>query len=161
MGQPEHVRILAVFAYVLLTAAVISGELLSGRLAPPGARRTLFSLHRAASISGLALGLGHGLSQLGSGTALQAVIGLSAVTGMAVPVFAWVSRRPIGIRWRLIHHVAYLAFAAATIHAVMFHDGTMPHPEMVLYGVAVTAVLGLALFRAATESGRTARARSS
>ncbi len=153
MDPLEHARILAVGAYVLLAISVLSGEILSGRLAPPTMRRRLFSIHRAASVAGLVLVLVHGLDAAHLGTRPQMMLGMAALATMAVPAIAWAARRRLISAWRGVHHAAYLAFLLATIHAVAFHSGEMPPFEMALYGASVGGVIGLAIVRLVKDRG--------
>ena len=154
MGDAEHARILAVGAYLLLTISVVGGEMLSGRLAPPRRRRTLFGLHRMTSVAGLVAAAVHGISQVGVASGGQAVLGIGALASAGVTAMAWATRRDLASRWRLIHHAAYLAFALATIHVVAFHPPGMPLAEAAMYGSGVAAVVGLALWRAWMDQTR-------
>jgi hypothetical protein len=148
MGGAEHARILAVCAYLLLTISVATGEMLSGRLAPLGRRRTLFGLHRMTAVAGLVAMAVHGISQMQVASGGHAVLGTAALASAGVPAIAWAARRNLAARWRLIHHTAYLAFALATIHVVAFHPPGMPPAEAAMYGSGVAAVVSLALWRA-------------
>lgn len=154
MGDAEHARILAVGAYLLLMISVVSGEILSGRLAPPRRRRTLFGVHRMASVSGLVTVAVHGISQFEVASGGPAVLGFSALVCAAVAAMAWAARRDLASRWRPIHHAAYLAFALATIHVVAFHPPGMPLAEVAMYGSGVAAVVGLGLWRAWIDRSR-------
>ena len=147
MGDAEHARILAVCAYVLLAISVVSGEMLAGRLAPARRRRALFGAHRLASVSGLVVSTVHGLSQMDVASDGQAALGFAALACASVPAAVWAARRNLAARWRLIHHLAYLAFGLATIHVVAFHEPGMPPAEVALYVAGVTAVVALAAWR--------------
>ena len=152
MNDTDHMRLLGVCAFVLLTTSVASGQILSGRLAPVGRRSGLFRLHRMASVSGLVVAAVHGLGSAEAASGSQAALGLVALAGMATPAAAWAARRSLATRWRLIHAAAYVAFATATIHVVAFHPPTMPRAEALLYTLSVAGVGGLVVWRAGTAA---------
>lgn len=154
MGDAEHARILAVCAYLLLTISVAGGEMISGRLAPPRWRRTVFGLHRTTSVAGLILVAAHGMSRLDVASGGQAVLGICALVGAGVAAMAWTARRDLASRWRPIHHAAYAAFALATLHVLAFHPPGMPPAEAAMYGSGLAAVVGLALWRAWSDRSR-------
>jgi hypothetical protein len=147
MGDLGHSQFLAVLAFVGLTVAVVSGEIVSGRLAPIGRRRALFRFHRAISVLALLLATAHGVDRLAAASGGQAALGAVALTGTVVPVAAWAGRRRLPSKWVLSHHAAYMAFAAAVVHATMFHAPGMPAAEAVLYGSSAGAVVALAILR--------------
>ncbi len=160
MDSSDHLRILAVCAYGLLAISVVTGEFLSGRLVPAAYRRRLFTFHRASSTAGLVAAVVHAVEAAGQGGLTQVALGLTALVATATPAIAWVSRRRLALRWRAIHHAAYLAFAIATVHAIAFHAPAIPALELGMYAAAVSGVVGLAGWRVWLADGRSPTGRA-
>jgi methionine sulfoxide reductase heme-binding subunit len=123
------VRALGFLGYLVLTASVLYGLLLSTKILDAIAHRPVsFALHKDLSIVGLALLAVHGLLLLGDESfsfdlrsivvpfaspyaPLEVGIGQLAFYGTAIITLSFYVRRQIGQRaWRLLHYATFLAF---------------------------------------------------
>jgi sulfoxide reductase heme-binding subunit YedZ len=162
-------------AFALLTAAVLAGLMLGGRLARrPGLALALRVVHEHAAVAGLiAVGV-HGATLLGdtwlrpglSGVLVPGAIGyrplavgagivaayLAAALGLSFPL-----RRRIGQRrWKTAHRFTLLAYALAVGHAVA--AGTDVALAWVRRPVMLSAAAVLVLTALRVEGGRRAAA---
>ncbi|GAB4440387.1 MAG: hypothetical protein OHK0015_36310 [Chloroflexi bacterium OHK40] len=157
----------AMVAYALLWLAMLSGLLMSNRLARvwPGGP-TAFALHQHTSLLGLAFSLFHALILLGdrfvaatlaqilvpfaySGYApLWVGLGQVALYGLVLVGLSFYVRSHLGQRlWRLVHLLSFVVFALALAHGVMSGSDSVTRPAQVLYWSSGGSVLFLTVYR--------------
>ena len=105
MGSEGDLRPLAFSAFLMLTVAVVSGELVAGRLVAASRRRRVFGIHRASAVAGLGLAALHvgdvvvpRYAAFDPWTVSWAnswwiVLGVAAAAGIVASLIAWLSRR--------------------------------------------------------------------
>jgi DMSO/TMAO reductase YedYZ heme-binding membrane subunit len=178
MSQGEAVtsdgeaRPIAFAAFIALTIAVVTGQLLAGRLLAPRYRKRLFSVHRGAAAVGLGLGVAHvaevavsrhedigvALTPRNAQSGWWIALGLVACAGLAASVHAWAVRREVAWRWQTMHLAAYVAFGAAAVHGWVSHDGAIRRPEVLAYVACVAAVIAAGIARISVHLRRAPRA---
>ncbi len=157
----------AFVAYILLWLAMISGLLITNKLARawPGGP-TAFDLHQHTSLLGLAFAMFHGLILLGDRyvqatleqilvpfhyTGYEAAwvgLGQIAFYGMAMVGLSYYVKERIGRRlWRLVHFLSFVVFALALAHGVWSGSDSQTDMARVLYWSSGTSVLFLTIYR--------------
>jgi predicted ferric reductase len=165
-------RILGFVAYLTLVASVIYGLLLSTGVLDAVAHRPIsFALHKDLSMVGLGLSGLHGalllLDRTIHFTPFDVLVpftapyrpawvgfGQIALLLAAVVVGSFSVRRRIGQRrWRLLHGVTFIAFAAAAAHGIGSGTDSSSPWAWWLYVLTVAAVTGLTVLRLALVLG--------
>lgn len=170
MGSEGGLRPLAFSAFLMLTVAMVSGELVAGRLVAASRRRRVFGIHRASAVAGLGLVALHvgdvvvpGYAGFDPWTVSWAnsswiVLGVAAAAGIVASLIAWLSRRAAARRWRTLHLAAYAGFGAAVVHAWFSHPAPPPPAEALLYVACLAAVVGVGIRRWLATLNRPVRA---
>lgn len=159
-------RASGIAGFVVLSLAMVMGLLVStkagdGLLSRPFA----FEMHQFLSVLSLALIAVHAGSLLFDGflrfTSLSLVVpfiapyrplavGLGVVAGWLAAITAasfWMRSRIGQKRWRTLHHVTFLAYAAALWHGISAGSDTQLAPVYWTYVVSVAAVSSLLVLR--------------
>ena len=151
-------RLLGLLAYLVISASVIYGLLLSTGILDAVAQRTVsFTLHQDLSAIGLGLALVHAamltldrsvpytvaevfLPLIGPYRPVWVAMGQFALAVTVVVVASFSLRKRIGQkRWRTLHYVSFVAFVAATAHGLM--AGTDTAATWALWGYLLTTAL--------------------
>ena len=172
MGSEADLRPLAFIAFLTLTVAVVSGELVAGRLVAASRRRRVFGIHRASAIAGLVFAAAHvadvvvprfptfDLGAVSWADSWWVVLGLAAAAASVVSLIAWLSRRAAARSWGTLHLAAYAGFAAALVHGWFSHTGAPTAPEAFVYAATLASVVGVGILRWHATANRPARAAS-
>jgi len=131
-------RAAGVASYLFLWVGIVGGLLMSSAWFDGlVGRAKLLAIHQSASITGVALGLGHALVLIPDGWTsfgvidlfvpfasyykpLFAAVGTLSLYLAAVVTFSFWFRSAIGARaWKMLHYASFLAFAGALWHGVM------------------------------------------
>jgi sulfoxide reductase heme-binding subunit YedZ len=173
----EHIfwltsRALGIAAIVLLSAAVICGLALGGRLSDrPGGAARWKTWHEALTLTALGTIAGHGLALAGdtylSPSLAQIAIpftlpvqpvwtGLGVIGGWLAAALglSYYARRRIGMaRWRKLHRWTLLAWALSVVHTIGSGTDARSAWFLVLLGAAVIPVIALAATRWLSADG--------
>jgi predicted ferric reductase len=166
-------RASALVAYGLLWLSMLSGLLLTNRLAQvwPGARAA-FDVHQHASLLGLAFALLHALILLGDryiqatlahilvpfgytsyaplwvGLGQIGLYGLTAI-GLSFYLKPWIGRR----LWRGVHFLSFAVFALALVHGIASGSDSGSSWAQYMYWVSGASVLFLTIYRVLVRAG--------
>jgi predicted ferric reductase len=159
-------RASAVLAYLALTASVVYGLVLSTGVADRLAHRAVsMTLHRDLAGVGLAFALVHAAVLMLDRTVPYAPVDVVVpLIGPYRPIWVSLGQVALGLgivitlstyvrgrighhRWRLIHKLAFLAWAAATVHAVMSGSDSGTTLLEVMYVGSAAIVAGLTATR--------------
>jgi methionine sulfoxide reductase heme-binding subunit len=173
------VRALGFLAYIVLSASVLYGLLLSTKILDSIAHRPVsFSLHKDLAIVGMILAAFHGglltfdqsfnftpaaiLVPFNSPYA-PVTVGIGQLTfyGSIVITLSFYVRRHIGQRaWRLLHYVTFLSFIGATFHGIASGSDSGQRWAFYLYLGTVALAIFLLTYRiiVSVASRRTRRA---
>ena len=174
----DSVRASGFTAYLLLSASVVLGLLLSLRWSSKRWPRLITNdMHNFVTLLAIAFGMVHGvLAWLDPFTRfhlaevlvplashyrpLWMAFGIVALyLAMALVLSTWL--RPwIGYKlWRALHVAAFLAFAFTTLHGLGTGSDTRTAWGATIYGVSILAVLSLTTWRLVRPAGKRARPR--
>jgi hypothetical protein len=166
-------------AYVLLTASVLAGLVLTSR--PLGTRlraATVTDVHRALALLAVGMTALHGAALVLDATVevsplalvlpglvayrpLPTALGVLAGDLMVLVYASFSARRLIGARaWRRLHWLTYGVFAAATAHGLAAGSDSGRPWALGLYAGALGAVAAAATWRALIPPHVTTRRRS-
>jgi sulfoxide reductase heme-binding subunit YedZ len=174
-------RMLGLLAYLVISASVIYGLLLSTGILDAVAQRTVsFTLHQDLSAIGLGLALVHAamltldrsvpytvaevfLPLIGPYRPVWVAMGQASLLITVVVVASFTLRKRIGQkRWRTLHYISFLAFVAATAHGLMAGTDTAAPWALWGYLLATALVVFLTGYRivlaVATQRGSAGRA---
>jgi predicted ferric reductase len=159
-------RSMGLIAYLLMTASVMWGLVLSSKIvkevAPPPAA---LAVHNAISWAGIGLGLLHALALLFDtyytytlfdvlmpfvGPYRPGWVGLGTLSLYAMTIvsmsFAW--RKWLGqTGWRIIHYTSFFFYAVVTVHGLMAGTDSASPAIRLLYVVSVLGTLFLINYR--------------
>jgi len=172
----ELARVGGMVSYVLVTASVVIGMLVSLKLrSPRWPRYVTTELHRFVTLLALLFAVVHGLAvwidPFTGFTPAEVLVPLSShyrplwlaagiVAGYLL-LAVWASEyvRPrIGYAWwRRLHFLSFGAFVLATLHGIGSGSDTASAWGLLVYGIAGASVLCLVLWRLLAGAGSTAR----
>lgn len=160
-------RATAIFSYIFLWLSLVFGLLLTGKIARyfPGAF-TANDLHQFVSLSGLSLGLLHGLLLMGDRyihfSLGQVLIPFTTANykpewvGFGqIGLYLWgfiilthYIKRFIGYKtWRSLHFLGYLVFMAEMVHGIMAGTDTSNPWMSAIYWVSGASIIFLTFYR--------------
>jgi predicted ferric reductase len=156
------IRATGIIAYLLLTASVVAGLMMTNRALPAGQPRVdLFDVHSFTALLAIVFGSVHGLALL-----LDTYIGftptqilvpfistyepfgvgigiLSLYLASAIYASFW-TKRFIGHRaWRALHFTSFLGFLMAAGHGIFSGSDSGSTWMLGMYGLSIALVLGL------------------
>jgi predicted ferric reductase len=174
------IRATGIIAYLLLTASVVAGLMMTNRALPAGQPRVdLFDVHSFTALLAIVFGGVHGLALL-----LDTFIGFTPAQilipfissyepfGVGIGIISlyltggiyasfW-AKRFIGHRaWRALHFGSFLGFLMAAGHGILSGSDSGSTWILGMYGLSIAVVIGLTARRISTAKRARAKAISS